>query len=120
MIGDFFTMNNDIILSKRIIGALSYLSILFLPVIFPLIVWIVAGSDNPWVKRQAKLAFWTQIFPLLYIIFCFLFISVAAWHSMIANLGAFSGILLTFALLIALILYIYNIAMAVKVLLGRE
>ena len=113
-------MNNDISLSKRIIGALSYLSILFLPVIFPLIVWIVAGSDNPWVKRQAKLAFWTQIFPLLYIFFCFLFISVAAWHSMIANLGAFSGILLTFALLIALILYIYNIAMAVKVLLGRE
>ena len=50
-------MNNDISLSKRIIGALSYLSILFLPVIFPLIVWIVAGSDNPWVKRQAKLAF---------------------------------------------------------------
>ena len=110
MIGDFFIMNNDISLSKRIIGALS----------FPLIVWIVAGSDNPWVKHQAKLAFWTQIFPLLYIIFCFLFISVAAWHSIITNLGAFSGILLTFALLIALILYIYNIAMAVKVLLGRE
>lgn len=113
-------MNNNISLSKRIIGALSYLSILFLPVIFPLIVWIVAGEENPWVKKQAKYAFWSQIFPLLYLIFSFLFISVATWHSMIANLGAFSGILLTFALLIALILYIYNIAMAVKVLLGRE
>ncbi|MBD7894811.1 DUF4870 domain-containing protein [Limosilactobacillus sp. Sa3CUN2] len=111
---------NNISLSKRIIGALSYLSILFLPVIFPLIVWIVAGPENPWVKKQAKVAFWTQIFPLIYIIFSLLFISVAAWHSMVVNLGAFSGVLLTFALLIALILYIYNIAMAVKVLLGRE
>ncbi|MCI1974340.1 MAG: DUF4870 domain-containing protein [Limosilactobacillus sp.] len=111
---------NNISLSKRIIGALSYLSILFLPVIFPLIVWIVAGPENPWVKRQAKFAFWSQIFPLIYIIFALLFISVAAWHSMVVNLGAFSGVLLTFALLIALLLYVYNIAMAVKVLLGRE
>lgn len=112
--------NNDISLSKRIIGALSYFSIFFLPVIFPLIVWIVAGSENPWVKRQAKFAFWSQIFPLLYIIFAIFFVSVAAWHTAVVNLGAFSGILLTFALLISLLLYIYNIAMGIKVLLGRE
>lgn len=56
--------------TTRIVNALSYLSILFLPVIF--------------------------------------------------HAGALFGILLTFALLIALLLFIYNIAMAVKMLLGRE
>ena len=53
-------------LTNRIVNTLSYISILFLPVIFPLIVWIVAGPDHPNIKHHAKQAFWSQIFPLIY------------------------------------------------------
>ena len=76
---------NDNNLTDRIVNTLSYLSILFLPVIFPLIVWIIAkSSDRPTIAKNARYAFWT------------------------------------FALLLALLLFIYNIAMAVKMLIGRE
>ena len=96
-------------ITTRIVNALSYLSILFLPVIFPLIVWIVARK-----------AFWSQIFPLIYVIFAILTLSIASLYQATLHAGALFGILLTFALLIALLLFIYNIAMAVKMLLGRE
>ncbi len=107
--------------TTRIVNALSYLSILFLPVIFPLIVWIVArASDDPTISKNARKAFWSQIFPLLYVIFAILTMSIASLYQAAFHAGALFGILLTFALLIALLLFIYNIAMAVKMLLGRE
>lgn len=110
--------NNNI--TTRIVNALSYLSILFLPVIFPLIVWIIArASDDPSITANARKAFWSQLFPLLYAIFAILALSISSLSATI-HAGALFGILLTFALLIALLLFIYNIAMAVKVLLGRE
>jgi uncharacterized Tic20 family protein len=113
--------NNN--LSERIINALSYLSILFLPVIFPLIVWIVAkntATAQPSIAKNACYAFWSQIFPALYVLaavlaFSVLSLDVANFHG-----GALFGIFLTFALLIALLLFIFNIAMAVKMLIGRE
>ncbi|HJA74485.1 DUF4870 domain-containing protein [Limosilactobacillus pontis] len=107
--------------TTRIVNALSYLSILFLPVIFPLIVWIVArASDDPTISKNARKAFWSQLFPLLYVIFAILTMSIASLYQATFHAGALFGILLTFALLIALLLFIYNIAMAVKMLLGRE
>lgn len=112
-------MSNNV--TTRIVNALSYLSILFLPVIFPLIVWVVArASDDPTITKNARKAFWSQIFPLFYIIFAILVMSVAALNNATIHAGAIGGILLTFALLIALLLFIYNIAMGVKMLLGRE
>lgn len=108
-------------ISTRIVNALSYLSILFLPVIFPLIVWIIArASDDPSITKNARKAFWSQLFPLLYIIFAILAISLSSFSSFITHTGALVGVLLSFALLFALLLFIYNIAMAVKMLLGRE
>lgn len=112
--------NNSI--STRVINALSYFSIFFLPVIFPLVVWVIArASDNPsTVAGNARKAFWTQIFPLLYIIFAILVYSVNAFQDFTIHSGALFGILLTFALLIALLLFVYNVAMGVKMLIGRE
>lgn len=68
---------NDNNLTDRIVNTLSYLSILFLPVIFPLIVWIIAkSSDRPTIAKNARYAFWSQIFPLLYVIGAILVFSV--------------------------------------------
>ncbi|MCD7119785.1 DUF4870 domain-containing protein [Limosilactobacillus agrestis] len=112
---------NDNNLTDRIVNALSYLSILFLPVIFPLIVWIIAkNSDRPTIAKNACYAFWSQIFPLLYVIGAILVFSVFSLNLANFHGGALFGILLTFALLLALLLFIYNIAMAVKMLIGRE
>ena len=112
---------NDNNLTDRIVNTLSYLSILFLPVIFPLIVWIIAkSSDRPTIAKNARYAFWSQIFPLLYVIGAILVFSVFSLNPANFHGGALFGILLTCALLLALLLFIYNIAMAVKMLIGRE
>ena len=42
--------------TNRVLSCLSYLSILFLPVLFPLIVWIMDRQD-PYVRHHAKVAF---------------------------------------------------------------
>lgn len=111
---------NDNNLADRIVNALSYLSILFLPVIFPLIVWIIAkSSDRPNIVKNARYAFWSQIFPLVYVIAAILVFSVSSFNATFHG-GALFGVLLTFALLFALLLFIYNIAMAVKMLIGRK
>ncbi|WP_262338673.1 hypothetical protein [Lactiplantibacillus plantarum] len=47
---------------NRVINALSYLSILFLPVLFPLIVWLLT-STNPEAHRVAGRAFWLHLLP---------------------------------------------------------
>ena len=112
---------NDNNLTDRIVNTLSYLSILFLPVIFPLIVWIIAkSSGRPTIAKNARYAFWSQIFPLLYVIGAILVFSVFSLNPANFHGGALFGILLTFALLLALLLFIYNISMAVKFLIGRE
>lgn len=115
-------MNNNN-LSERLINALSYLSILFLPVVFPLIVWIVAKNSDgaaPSIVKNARYAFWSQIFPALYVLAAILVFSVLSIDIAHAHTGALFGILLTFALLIALLLFVFNIAMAVKMIIGRE
>ena len=102
---------NDNNLTDRIVNALSYLSILFFP---------AKSSDRPTIAKNARYAFWSQIFPLLYVIGAILVFSVFSLNPANFHGGALFGILLTFALLLALLLFIYNIAMAVKMLIGRE
>ncbi|MDO4902790.1 MAG: hypothetical protein Q3959_00850 [Limosilactobacillus sp.] len=110
-------MNNSF--STRIVNALSYFSIFFMPVLFPLIVWVVAKNTDcdHSIKTNAMKAFWSQIFPALYFIFAILIISLSLTSRLT---GILFGILLTFALLAALLLFIYNVAMGVKMLIGRE
>lgn len=107
-------------LGQRIVSALSYFSIFFLPVVFPLIVWIIAkyqGFEE--VRKNAVKAFWSQIFPVLYIIAVFVVIGAANMQNL-AHLGGLFSILAAFALLLTLVLLIYNIAMGIAVLLGRK
>lgn len=108
--------------NEKILCCLSYLSILFLPVIFPLIVWIVATNHGDAVTYHAKRAFWSQVFPAIYVFASLIIYLVAGATGMAAirNAGGWLfGILLVLALLISLLLYIYNLAMAVRVLLDR-
>ncbi len=45
---------------NKILAALSYFSVLFAPILFPIIVWIVGDAET---KPHAKRALWTHIIP---------------------------------------------------------
>lgn len=107
-------------LGQRIVSALSYFSIFFLPVIFPLIVWVIAKNQQlDDVRKNANKAFWSQLFPVLYVIVVFAVIGIANMQNL-AHLGGLFSVLASFALLLCLLLLIYNVAMGVAVLLGRK
>lgn len=121
-------MNNDHYApstANRIIAALAYISILFMPVIFPLIVWII-GSANRFVKHHAKRAFWSQLIPALVALILFTILGAIGTTGGQVSLGNSVGhvflsmgwlavTLCAVTLLVALASYIYNIAMAVKI-----
>lgn len=119
-------MNNQVIqpTSHKVVASISYLSILFLPVILPLIVWIVA-SNYPFIKKHAKRAFWTQLAPILIGLIFMLLVGIFGsfsgniWSFHYAFSGGwlfFTGVVL-FAIM-CLAMFIYNVAMAVKILIN--
>ncbi|MCI1287301.1 MAG: DUF4870 domain-containing protein [[Lactobacillus] timonensis] len=121
-------MNNEHLVpstANRIIAALAYVSIIFMPVVFPLIVWII-GAANPFVKRHAKQAFWSQLIPaLIGLVFLIILgiVGTASGHVSLGNSVHYVGVsmgwltvtLCAVTILAALISFIYNIAMAVKI-----
>lgn len=119
-------MNNQVIqpLSHRIVAALAYLSVFFMPVIFPLIVWIVT-SRYPFIKKHARRAFWTQLSPLLVFLVLGLFLGIFGTISgSFTSFGNFSmhfaggWFFFTMVILtgiVALFALIYNIMMAIKI-----
>ena len=112
---------NEQTLTNRIVGGLSYLAVLFLPVLFPLIVWIVARQDNPPLAHHGKVAFWTQLAPFLVVIVLLVVVGISASHHTITGGAAWLNILWVVALLVgSAALFAYNIVMAVLVFLGRR
>lgn len=103
--------------SLKLMAALSYISYFFLPVIFPLIVWIVA-SDRPFVKKHAKRAFLSQLFPVLWVLILAIVIGlVGAFTSTSFSWGWLSITLIAITCLIVLISLIYNVVYAIRVLI---
>lgn len=60
----------------RILNALSYFSILFAPIIVPVLIWIFAKSEE--VSHHAKVALLTHIIPTIAGFLCFSSIFVTA------------------------------------------
>lgn len=114
-------MNNSIqpepTTSQKILAAFSYISYLFLPVIFPLIVWIV-GIDRPFVKYHAKRAFWSQLLPVICGLVFLMLIGVGgAFNLSNISWGWMSITLVAITCLVALFSLIYNIVGAIRVLI---
>ena len=114
-------MNNNIqpapSTSQRILAAFSYISYFFLPVIFPLIVWIV-GADRPFIKYHAKRAFWSQLLPVICGLLVLMPIGVGG-ASNLSNIswGWMSITLVAITCLVVLFSLIYNIVGAIRVLI---
>lgn len=109
-------------ISQKLLCFLSYISILFLPVILPLIIWIVASGSDSTVASHAKRAFISQLFPAIYLLVVGIIVLAMGLSGMTVirqSGGWFAGLLIVIALLISLVLYIYNLAMAIRVLVDR-
>lgn len=103
-------------IENKLLSSLSYLSILFLPVIFPLIVWLVTAS-RPETHRNALNALLLHLFPALLI---FILLILAGVHGLITNNAQSTGWMIVIfgglCAIVAITLTIYSIYKGIKIL----
>ncbi|PGB02018.1 DUF4870 domain-containing protein [Bacillus toyonensis] len=92
-------MNGD-----KILAALSYWSVLFTPILFPIIVWIMGNTET---QTHAKQALWTHIIPS---------ITACIGVVVILILGTKGFIIAGICGIISLYCLIWNIVKGIKVL----
>lgn len=103
---------------NKVLSSLSYLSILFLPVLFPLIVWILT-SDRPQTRHYAAHALLVHLFPA---IFLFAILIIAGIQGAISNdttsVGWLLMILLGIFAIVSIGFFIYSIYKGIKILVN--
>ncbi|WP_048001028.1 membrane protein [Lactiplantibacillus herbarum] len=103
---------------NRVINALSYLSILFLPVLFPLIVWLLTGS-NPEAHHAAGKAFWLHLLPTLLGIGLLVILGVSGiYMDSLVNTGWLAVLLLAVFGIIAIASYLWAIVRGIQYLIA--
>lgn len=111
-------MTKEAIPIKKLVRALCYLSILFAPFLFPLIVWVICRNHEPEIRADAAHAMLLHLLPLIIVLVSLVIIG---GNGIITNdvqiTAGVSLILLGIAGLIDIVLYIYNIYYGIKLLL---
>ncbi|MBC2330195.1 DUF4870 domain-containing protein [Listeria swaminathanii] len=105
----------------RILNALSYFSILFAPIIVPVLIWIFAKSEE--VTHHAKAALLTHIIPTIAGVLCFSSVFVTALTSggALSSLSFFiTGSLFIFTLIAVVGLFIFNIVRGIQMLCEKK
>ncbi|PEA53709.1 hypothetical protein CON64_16770 [Bacillus pseudomycoides] len=102
---------------NKILSALSYFSVLFAPILFPLIVWIVGDYET---RSHAKRALWTHILPGIatFIGLAVLGVMDVGLKQPDTTLAIGSVIVVCICALISLYYFIWNIVKGIKVLKG--
>ncbi|ERL66020.1 DUF4870 domain-containing protein [Schleiferilactobacillus shenzhenensis] len=101
----------------KIVNGLSYLSIIFAPILFPLIVWVVADNGSDMVAT-AKRALLLHLIPTaLTIVLAIFFIPVAITGGNMAT-SIVGIVLVAAAFAIDLAMVVYNIVLGVKILIA--
>ncbi len=101
---------------NKLLSALSYLSILFLPVLFPLIVWILT-SDRPETRHYAANALVLHLLPAILLFAIFVTAGILGLTTNnAASVGWFLIILLSLFALVAFGFFIYSIYEGIKIL----
>ncbi|EHO53621.1 DUF4870 domain-containing protein [Lentilactobacillus kisonensis] len=102
---------------NKVVNALSYLSIVFAPFIFPFIVWLVS-KDNPDMHETAKRAFLLHLIPVvLSILTILLFTITFATSSGSKGVAVLFGIVVILVILIDILMFIYNLYLGIKILI---
>ena len=102
--------------TNKILDSLCYLSILFLPVLFPLIVWVIC-SDNVDVSQHARNAFFLHLVPTILAVGIFFAIIFMGIHPAIQFRSWLIVAFIGCVIIIDVILFIYNIVKGIKCLL---
>lgn len=103
---------------NQVVSSLSYLSILFAPFIFPLIIWIICRNE-PFIRHHAAIALWLQLLPLLLGTICLISLGVTGLATSSWKItGAMIVILLGIIALVTLLIFIYNLYKGIKLLVA--
>ncbi|WP_283678312.1 hypothetical protein [Lentilactobacillus sp. Marseille-Q4993] len=104
-------------MDKKILSSLSYLSIFFAPIIFPIIVWILSNDDST--IQNARKATFLHIAPVILTIIALFIIGTTG---LLTNSGAATGFvtigLVSVLLLVDFVLFIYNLVIGIKILVN--
>ncbi|MDC2865678.1 MULTISPECIES: DUF4870 domain-containing protein [unclassified Bacillus (in: firmicutes)] len=102
---------------NKILAALSYFSVLFAPILFPVIVWIVGDYET---RSHAKRALWTHLIPGISTIIGLAVLGIMSFgfNQPGATLGIGALITVCICGLISLYYFIWNIVKGIKVLKG--
>ncbi|WP_338207818.1 hypothetical protein [Lactiplantibacillus paraxiangfangensis] len=104
--------------NNRVINSLSYLSIIFLPVLFPLIVWLLTGN-NPDAHRAAGKAFWLHLLPVVMgIIFVIILGVTGMVMNNFVNSGWLAVVLMAVLAIAALGSYLWSIVRGIQYLIA--
>ncbi|AUJ29942.1 MAG: DUF4870 domain-containing protein [Liquorilactobacillus hordei] len=100
----------------KILSSLSYLSIVFAPFIFPLIIWFVC-ADEPIIRNHAKKSFLLHLLPIFLTLVGVIFVGTTGIITEHAQLTSWTAVLtIGIILLVDLIVFIYNIYKGIKIL----
>ncbi|MCH4170784.1 MAG: DUF4870 domain-containing protein [Lactobacillus sp.] len=100
----------------KILRGLSYISVIFAPIIFPLIVWLVSDAGSA-TRDTAKHALWLHIIPTILSIGVFTIIGgtgLLTGSSLITT--GVSGVLMIILAIVDIFLVIYNLYRGIKLL----
>lgn len=104
---------------NRVINSLSYLSIIFLPVLFPLIVWLLTGN-NPDAHRAAGKAFWLHLLPAVMGIIFVIVLGVSGMYmDNFINSGWLAVILIAVLAIVAVVSYLWSIVRGIQYLIAE-
>lgn len=102
---------------NKILSALSYFSVLFAPILFPIIVWIVGDYET---RTHAKRALWTHILPSIAIFIGIAVVGVmgVSFNQPDRTLAIGSMITVCICALISLYYFIWNMVKGIQVIKG--
>lgn len=103
---------------NKIVDALSYLSIIFAPFIFPFIVWLVT-SNNQDMHETAQKAFLLHLIPVVLTILTVMLLGVTGLTTRDSQVTGIMFIVL--ALLVGIIdfgMFVYNLYLGIKILIA--
>ena len=93
----------------KVLRGLSYISVIFAPILFPILVWIFTPQGSV-TRDTAKHALWLHIIPTLLSIFIFMIIGgVGFFTNSINATSAVSLILLLVAMVVDIGMVVYNL-----------
>ncbi|EPC96797.1 hypothetical protein Lpp125_15785, partial [Lacticaseibacillus paracasei subsp. paracasei Lpp125] len=100
----------------KVLRGLSYISVIFAPILFPILVWIFTPQGSV-TRDTAKHALWLHIIPTLLSIFIFMIIGgVGFFTNSINATSAVSLILLLVAMVVDIGMVVYNIYTGIKII----